>query len=184
MKKVLSPISEKKMRRKPDTKPSRKGLSPTRPGIDKARSVAPADAAPGTEASARDPNIANASADSTIDVVLECRAATRPEGIPDGDSAPSTTVASALATDATDVCVSARTRVEVRVRVRAVARTGDRLPRCEHPTTPNPPTPRRSADRTPRRPHWTDCVIVCAMNDPIARDCAQNRRRRIYQVYQ
>jgi len=179
MKKVLSPISEKKMRRKPDTKPSRNGLSPTRPGIDKARSAEPAAAAPGTEASASDPNIANASTDSTIDVVLECRAATRPEGIPDGESpsAPSATVASALATDATDVCVSARTHVEVRVR--AVARTGDRLPRCEQPNTPNPPTPRRSADRTPRRPHWTDCVTICAMNDPIARDCAQNRRRRI-----
>ena len=31
MKKVLSPISEKNMSRKPDTKPSRSGVSPTRP---------------------------------------------------------------------------------------------------------------------------------------------------------
>ena len=31
MKNVLSPISEKKIRRNPDTKPSLKGESPTRP---------------------------------------------------------------------------------------------------------------------------------------------------------
>lgn len=37
MKNVLSPISEKKIRRNPDTKPSLKGESPTRPVGKKCR---------------------------------------------------------------------------------------------------------------------------------------------------